>query len=50
MSEEIWGDRICPGCEMESLVECSMTKWKCNNPDCGQIYDEEWLDLAEIDE
>lgn len=44
---EFQGDRECPGCGEESLVEIGLTKWKCLNPECGQIYDEEWLDDGE---
>lgn len=38
------GDRICPDCEEETLVEKSIREWVCLNPDCQQIFDEEFLD------
>lgn len=36
------GDRECPDCEINSLVEYGSTKWKCLK--CGEIFEEEWLD------
>lgn len=38
------GDRICPSCEQESLVEQSLKKWKCFNPNCGETFEDDWLD------
>lgn len=45
------GDRECPNCEQESLVEKGLTKWVCLNPECGEEYTEEDLDAdIEFDE
>ncbi|WP_215154196.1 hypothetical protein [Paenibacillus sp. ISL-20] len=42
------GDRECPICEEDTLIEHSLTKWKCLK--CGEMFEEEWLDKdAEID-
>mgnify|MGYP001954941182 CR=1 FL=1 len=40
------GDRICPNCETEDLVEFTLKKWKCLR--CGSVYDEDWLDDGEL--
>lgn len=40
-------DRECPNCGKMSLVELGKTKWKCMNPDCNEIFDEEFLDYSE---
>ncbi|MGZ9868156.1 hypothetical protein ACU3L3_07015 [Priestia endophytica] len=38
------GERICPNCEQESLVEKGLAKWICLNSSCGEIFDEAYLD------
>lgn len=45
------GDRICPQCDTESLVEDGLHHWKCLNPNCGYLIHEEDLDDkdAEVD-
>jgi ribosomal protein L37AE/L43A len=40
-------DRDCPSCEKLSLIEHDSTSWKCMNPDCGKIFEEEYLDCGE---
>lgn len=47
MDNEVFGDRECPECEMESLIEHGLTEWKCTNPECRKVFDEEWLDYNE---
>lgn len=44
------GDRECPVCEEESLVETSLTKWKCLNPKCGVVLDDKFLDETDIED
>lgn len=41
------GDRECPECGQESLVEKTISIWKCLNPECKMEFDEEWLDERE---
>lgn len=43
--KEKFGDRECPDCLKESLVEQGLAKWKCLN--CGKVFDEEWLDASD---
>lgn len=38
------GDRVCPGCDRESLVEKGLTKWICLNSKCQNEYTNEELD------
>ncbi|MCU7666747.1 hypothetical protein [Bacillus thuringiensis] len=40
----VGGDRICPSCEEESLVEKGLTKWMCLNPMCKEEYESSFLD------
>jgi transcription initiation factor TFIIIB Brf1 subunit/transcription initiation factor TFIIB len=40
--EDFKGDRECPICEIESLVEEGSSKWRYLK--CGEVFDEEWLD------
>lgn len=40
-------DRECPFCGQETLVEKSLTIWKCINPTCGKEVEDEWLDDGE---
>ena len=42
------GDRECPDCEIDSLVEEGLYQWKCLK--CGRVFDTEWLDDGEEDE
>lgn len=42
MSRDYNGDRECPDCGIDSLVEHTNSKWKCLK--CGKIFDEDWLD------
>ncbi|MFS0841200.1 hypothetical protein [Paenibacillus sp. 1P03SA] len=42
IGDEFAGDRECPDCEEESLIEISLTKRKCLK--CKEIFDEEFLD------
>lgn len=39
------GDRECPNCQQDSLVESSSKKWKCLI--CENVYDEKCLDASE---
>lgn len=39
------GDRMCPVCEIESLIEEGSDKWRCLK--CGEVFDEEYLDDCE---
>lgn len=39
------GDRKCPACEEISLIENSLTTWKCLH--CHEMFDEEYLDDGE---
>ncbi|MDF2533946.1 MAG: hypothetical protein K0R18_103 [Bacillales bacterium] len=39
------GDRECPNCEEDSLVEESLSKWKCLI--CKEVFDEAFLDPEE---
>ncbi|WJV20745.1 hypothetical protein QU593_10045 [Rossellomorea marisflavi] len=41
------GDRICPKCLEESLVEKGSSKWICINSDCREEFDEKFLDDAD---
>ena len=36
------GDRECPNCEEDTLIEDGLNKWKCLK--CHEIFDEESLD------
>jgi ribosomal protein L37AE/L43A len=36
------GDRECPACEKESLVEKGLNKWKCL--ECGEIFNDKDLE------
>lgn len=38
------GDRICPECGEETLVEKGLTKWVCLNSDCKEEFDEDFLE------
>lgn len=38
------GDRICPSCEEESLIEKGLTTWECLNLKCKDTFKEEDLD------
>ncbi|MGG4434570.1 hypothetical protein AAXE64_08410 [Priestia megaterium] len=37
-------DRICPECEEMSLIEVGSKKWECQNPECGEVFSEDYLD------
>lgn len=39
------GDRECPNCGEESLVEETLIKWVCQNPDCKEEYTNDELDV-----
>ncbi|WP_188006859.1 hypothetical protein GGGNBK_21255 [Sporosarcina sp. ANT_H38] len=39
------GDRMCPDCDTESLVEKGLTQWVCLNPVCESVFETEYLDL-----
>jgi ribosomal protein L37AE/L43A len=39
------GDRECPNCLEDTLVEYGKHKWKCLK--CNEVFDEEWLDDSE---
>ncbi|MGG1664468.1 hypothetical protein [Brevibacillus sp. NRS-1366] len=41
------GDRECPICEEDTLIESSLGKWKCLK--CNEVFDEEFLDATEDD-
>lgn len=41
------GDRWCPSCDQETLVEHGSTKWICLNTECQEIHREEDLDDGE---
>ena len=43
------GDRICPACEQETLVEKGLTTWKCLNSSCKEEFETEYLD-ADLEE
>jgi len=43
------GDRICPACEQESLVEKGLTTWKCLNSSCKEEFETGFLD-ADLEE
>jgi len=43
------GDRLCPACEQETLVERSLTIWKCLNSDCKEEFETHYLD-ADLEE
>ena len=38
------GDRICPDCGEESLVEKGLRKWICLNSNYRAEFDEDFLD------
>jgi ribosomal protein L37AE/L43A len=38
------GDRECPNCGEESLIEKTLTIWVCMNPNCKEEYNVEDLD------
>jgi ribosomal protein L37AE/L43A len=48
MSNEYNGDRECLECQINSLIEDGLTKWKCLK--CGRIFDEEYLEGEETEE
>lgn len=39
------GDRECPNCQEDTLIEHTLTKWKCLV--CNEIFDEKYLDGEE---
>lgn len=39
------GDRECPNCGEESLIEKAGHKWACLNPECEEEYTDEELDI-----
>ncbi|MFS0855191.1 hypothetical protein [Paenibacillus taichungensis] len=41
-AEEMIGDRECPVCEEDTLVEAGSTKWRCLK--CKEVFDENYLD------
>ena len=41
------GDRECPNCGEETLIEKGLSKWVCLNPDCEEEFDEKDLDYSE---
>ena len=45
MNHKYCGDRICPECEVHSLFEHGLKKWRCDL--CGTVFDEDWLDECE---
>ncbi|MED1203039.1 hypothetical protein [Heyndrickxia acidicola] len=38
------GDRSCPVCGQETLIEEGLSTWICLNPDCKEEYSYEELD------
>lgn len=38
------GDRMCPSCDTESLIEKGLSDWICLNPSCGKLFSEKDLD------
>lgn len=42
---DIQGDRECPNCLENTLIEKSLLEWQCLK--CKQIWDEEFLDECE---
>jgi ribosomal protein L37AE/L43A len=42
------GDRECPVCGEDTLVEANLTKWKCLK--CKEVFDVAYLDDAEEEE
>jgi ribosomal protein S27AE len=42
---KLMGDRECPNCCEDTLIEDGLSKWKCLK--CGEVFDEKWLDEAE---
>lgn len=47
MNNDYCGDRECPDCQIDSLIECGGSKWRCLCLKCGKIFDEKWLDEGE---
>ena len=41
------GDRECPNCQEDTLIEKGLSKWECLK--CGEIFDEAFLDEDECD-
>lgn len=39
------GDRECPDCQEETLIEKGLTEWECTK--CGRVYEEGWIDDGE---
>lgn len=38
------GDRECPKCGKESLIEKGLTTWVCLDPECKEEFDSDDLD------
>ena len=45
------GDRMCPDCDTDSLVEKGLIEWVCLNPTCGTVHLTKDLDFGiELDD
>lgn len=43
------GDRFCPQCDTESLVEKGLVHWECLNSSCGLVIHEDDLDDSDAE-
>lgn len=43
------GDRMCPECDTDSLVEKGLVHWICLNPSCKLLIHENDLDDADAE-